>query len=343
MNLYTFSSKLKSIPLSRSLSITLCLLGGYHILVVSKLVPPTNGIYQWQSNFIKIQRYAYQKPSKSNIVLVGSSLTANLEAAYISSHGINLGMSGGSVQTGIQAVRRNPSKPGMLLVEINGTTTEKTDYKLINSIYNPFLYSLRLYFPMLRQEYQPISVFMPQITSLNYKIKSLKDRIINRLIPRNKPPSNRQLFDGNSNVTEKVIAQEVAKRKYPLTETQKRLFIEENQSIKSQILQFRKEGVQVVLFDIPLDQQLQNTVTEKQIKALMKEIFPTKNFDWLPEPSPRQWKTSDGIHLVSSDAKDYTDFIRNELLNKKVALFKPINEESTLKTEMMSGDIPLIK
>lgn len=313
MNLFTFSSKLRKKPLVRSLIITSFFLSIYHILTVAKLVLPSDGINQWQINFIKVQKYAYNKSSTLTTVLAGSSIIANIKASYISPKVINLGLSGGCAQTGIEAVLRNSLKPNILVVEINEYINRKIDNKMIDSIYNPVLYWTRLHIPMLRKEYQPVSILLQNISFIRH-------RLMNGSRPTNKPVDSRQPVNIEPKLTEKLIVQTLEVYKEPLSKKEEILYRQEAEYIKSQLSKIRKDGVRVVLVDIPIEQRIQNTVQEKQIRALMRELFPINDFEWLPEPPPRHWKTSDGIHLIESDAKDYGAFLNNQILSNSPAI-----------------------
>ena len=324
VNLYIFSFKLKKYSLIRSLFIALSLLGSYHALVFTRLVTPTDGIHQWEINFIKIQRYAYQKSLSLKIVIAGSSLTANIQASDISPQVINLGMSGGCSQTGAEAILMKPSKPAILLVEINETISRKLDDRMIDYIYNPILYSTRFYIPMLRQEYQPVSVFLPTLSSI-------KHRLMNRESVTNNLSNIRQIVNIDPILTDKLIAQQIEINKVPLTEKEKILLRKEIEFIKYQISQLSKYGVRIILFNIPVEQRVQNTVRAKQIEALTSELFPIGKFEWLPEPPPRHWTTYDGTHLVSADAKDYAAFLSNQLFSGNGAVSEPASSHLTVK------------
>ena len=313
MNLFIFNSKFLKKYWVRSLGVTLSLLSGYHILVVAKVVAPNGGMHQWQNNFIRVQRYAYQNSSTSNLVLAGSSLTNTLQPSEIGFNVTNLGMSGGSTQTGIEAVRRNSSKPTILLVEINETIMIKADEQIVNSIYNPFLYYTRLHIPMLRQEYQPVGSFLATVSSLLERLKEVIGRTA-------KPMDSKLVGNVERELTQKLISQAVEDYKTPLSNEEKKLLTHEAEYIKSQISQIRKDGVRVILFDIPREQRVEATVREKQLKALMRKLFPTNSFEWLPEPPPRHWTTYDGFHLIGSDAEDYAAFIGNQLLLKSLTV-----------------------
>jgi len=315
MNLFTFNSKLLKTPIGRSLITALTLLSSYHILVVTKVITPSKGMHQWQNNFIKIQSYAYQNQLNGSMVIVGSSLTANLQIDT-EPQIINLGISGGCTQTGTESVKRNPSKPAILLVEINETINRKIDSQLIDSIYNPFLYPIRRYIPMLKEEYHPVAVVIPTLVSIKQRLREARGL-------KNKPRTIRQVVNVPQTLTDKLISQAVEEYKSPVAAKEESLLRQEAEYIKAQISQIRKDGVRVVLFDIPREQRIQATLRERQIRSLMREFFPSKDFEWLPEPPPRNWKTNDGFHLVSSDATEYYTFLKNQILNQNN---RPISE-----------------
>ena len=304
MNLSTFNSKVFKTNIARSLGAAFLSLSFYQVLVLTKIVKPSDGIHQWQNNFIRLQRYAYQTSSQSNIVLAGSSLTANLPTSEIGSSVSNLGIMGGCTQTSVEAVARKSSKPAILVVEINNTIDRKIDTQIIDSIYNPFLYSLRLYLPIFREEYQPVSVFYPKLMALRNKILQFIR-------------FNNNSVNINKNLADTLISQFVEQYQKPVSEKQRKLMQQEAEFLKLQISKLRKKGVRVVLFDIPRDPRLQATLQERQVKALMKEFFPVNQFEWLPEPPPRNWNTYDGVHIVSSDAKYYATFLKNQLFTNQ--------------------------
>jgi len=256
-------------------------------------LPSSEGINQWQANIIKAEKYVYSKNSNSPIVLVGSSLTNNLPTKYFSSQVANLGMSGGSAQTGLEIVRRKQTKPSLLLVELNDTIGRKLDNKLVNPLFHPLTSFLKLHLPMFRQEYRPTSVLIQYLEN-NYKQK-------NRM--KVNPQDEKQVVD--SDFRKKMIKQLVEDRNTELDAQQKQLIIKQAEFIKDQITDIQKEAVRVILFDIPGEPVVDNTIKQKQIRELLKSTFPKTSFEWLPELPKRKWVTSDGIHLVQSNAREY--------------------------------------
>ena len=270
----------------------LCL---YQVSIWGGLLPPSNGVTQFESNVIKAQRYVYQNQSDS-MVLVGSSLTDNIKPEYIVSNVTNLAMAGGASQTGLEVIKKRAVKPSTLLVELNYTIDRKVDAKLVDSLYDPVLYLSRLAFPMFREEYRPVSILV-------YYLK-------NRSKQQDKDKIN------NSELTEKEIGRLVEEGNKPLSEKREKTIRSEAEYIKNQLAELKQQGWRIVLFDVPGEERVQNTKMYQQSRSLMRSLFPKDSFEWLPEPPSKNWITSDGVHLVRSDAEEYALFLREQLLKK---------------------------
>ncbi len=293
-------------PIFYSLLTTLALLITYSLLGSIRLLKPSTGVNQWQSNVIRVQNYAHQQHQKSEIILVGSSIAANIPTELIGDKTITLALNGGCAQTGLEAVIRQAVKPKILLVEINNTIVRKVDRQLIESNYNPILYTVHHYLPSFREEYKPSSQLVLRLEELRSKFKQ-GDRAAQR------PKSDRQGTTEHSNLAGQILTQAIQDNSRSLSAAEKSNLRTEAQYIKSQIAKLERDGTQVILFNAPGDYQLQNTLAVKQTQVLMKELFPEPNFDWIPAPPPRQWVTGDGVHLIKSDAIVYASFLRDHL------------------------------
>lgn len=293
-----------------SLSIFIFLLTLYQTLVFGGVVLPSDGINGSQSNTIKAQRYIYNHQSDRKMVLVGSSITARINPEYISSHAVSLAMVGMSTQTGLEIVEREKVKPHLLLIELNNTIQKTRKGKLttdfLENVYHPFFYFIRLYFPIFRQEYQPVS------TLVQFLIKAFttEDQVLFRFLEEGKS-KKRLLYP---ELIEKLIIQQIQAGSYPISEQAKKVIEEESEYIKTQIKKFKNEGVRVIIMDIPREKRVQDTIMEKQVRELFRELFPKDIYEWMPEPPSREWKTNDGVHLVTSSAKEYASFLREHLL-----------------------------
>ncbi len=292
-----------------SLSIFLFLLTLYHTLVLGGVVLPSDGINGPQSNNIKAQRYIYNRKSDLEMVLVGSSISGRLNPDDISDRAVSLAMLGMSSQTGLEIVEKQKIKPNLLLIELNDTIQKRRNDKLntefIGNLYHPIFYWIRFHLPMFRQEYQPVSTIVKPL------IKALtnEDKVLFRFLEEGSSTNKRI----DTELIEKLIRQQIKAKNHPISEQSTKAITEESEYMKTQIKKFKNEGVRVVLMDIPNEKRVKETIMEKQLRELFRELFPKDTYEWMPEPPSRDWKTNDGIHLVTSSAKEYANFLRTQL------------------------------
>jgi hypothetical protein len=182
---------------------------------------------------------------------------------------------------------------------------------MLDAIYNPLRYDLSDRFSMLRQEYQPASVILPMILSPERIFDKKPPQITNNEQAEIKPTVN-----PNQALADKLILQYLEVGKNPLSKQEINSIQEQAEQIEIQISGLKKEGVRVVLFRIPSQSSVDNTLREKQIRALLISLFPNNKFEWLPEPPVRNWNTTDGSHLVASDAQFYAKFVMHQLSNR---------------------------
>ncbi|NER39786.1 MAG: pyridoxine 5'-phosphate synthase [Oscillatoria sp. SIO1A7] len=266
-----------------------------------KVVSPSDGIHQWQRNVIKLERYIYQNRGV-DITLVGSSLIAKIDVANIGSNAINLGLSGGNSQTGLEIVKRKKKPPSKILVEISDTIQKSIDYKLVHNIYQPGWYWLRLYFPIFRQEYRPVSVLV------NYLRNTSKN---NRTLTDDEQDKREMTSD---RLRKKIIQNYVNQYAKKITPEKRDKLISEAKHLKKQIAEFQKAGVRVILFNVPIDSELENTMMQREIRELLRSLFPPSTCEWLPEPPSEDWITYDGFHLIHSSAKKYALFLKDQIV-----------------------------
>ena len=290
----------------RPVLIFLFLMSFYQVLVSGGVLPASDGASLIQNNIVKAQRYVYQDDSDLKMVIVGSSLAANLNVKHIGEGVKSIALGGGASQTGLEIVKRSKSKPPIVLVEINDTIVRKIDADLLDSLYNPIFYWLRQYLPMMREEYRPVSVFIDYLKSrssqqyINVSKEKLDSLEARYLTPK---------------LSQKGIQMTVDVESKPLSEKDAENIKKEAELIKTQIAEIHQNsGAKVVLFDIPLESRVNAAIRRKQVRELAKKLFPSDRFEWLPPPKEREWRTNDGIHLIRSDARDFAEFLRDNTI-----------------------------
>jgi hypothetical protein len=278
----------------------------YQVLVSGGVLPASDGSSLIQNNIVKAQRYVYHDDSDLKMVIVGSSLAANLNVKDIGESVKSIALGGGASQTGLEIVKRSKSKPRIVLVEINDTIIRKIDSELLDSLYHPIFYWLRQYLPMMREEYRPISVFLESLKSRSKQNLELMTReALDSLESRNLTPE----------LSQKAIQTTVDIQSKPLSEKDAKNMKQEADLMKTQIAEVKKNtGAKVVLFDIPLESRVNATLRMKQVRELAKKLFPPDRFEWLPPLKEREWRTNDAIHLIRSDARDFAEFVRDNTI-----------------------------
>jgi len=290
----------------RPVLIFLFLMSFYQVLVSGGVLPAADGASLMQNNIVKAQRYVYQDDSDLKMVIVGSSLAANLNVKHIGEGVKSIALGGGASQTGLEIVKRSKSKPRIVLVEINDTIVRKINSELLDSLYHPVFYWMRQYLPMLREEYRPVSVFIDSLKGRSKQNQKLMSReALDSLEGRNLTPK----------LSQKAIQAAVDIQSKPLSEKDAKDMKQEADLIKNQIAEIKKNiGAKVVLFDIPLESQVNATLRMQQVRELAKKLFPPDRFEWLPPPKEREWRTNDAIHLIRSDARDFAEFLRDNTI-----------------------------
>ncbi len=289
----------------RPVLIFLFLMSFYQVLVSGRVLPASDGVSLIQNNIVKAQRYVYDDDSDLKIVMVGSSLSANLRVTDIGKGVKSIALGGGSSQTGLEIVKKSNSNPPIILVEINDTITRTIDRDLVESLYNPVFYWMRQYLPILREEYRPVSVFIHSLKKRSKHNQKTTKEALDSLEARNLTPE----------LSQKAIQTTVDIQSQPLSKKDAEDIKKEAGVIRTQIAEINKNsGAKVILFDIPQESRVDAAIRRKQVRELTKKLFPSDRFEWLPPPPPREWRTNDGIHLIRSDSRDFAKFLRQKLL-----------------------------
>ncbi len=287
--------------------IFLFLMSFYQVLVSGGVVPASEGVTQRQNNIVKAQRYVYQDDSHLKMVIVGSSLVANLNVKDIGEGVKNIAFGAGTSKTGLEIVKRSKTKPQIVLVETNQVDfTRKIDTDLLDSLYHPIFYWMRKYLPIMREEYRPVSVFINCFKSRSQQnLERMSREQLDSLEIRNQNPK----------FSQKAIQTAVDNESQPLSEKDAEIIKQEAGLMRNQIAEIKKNiGAKVVLFDIPRDSRVNNTLRVKQVRELAKKVFPPDRFEWVPPPKEREWRTNDGLHLIRSDARDFAEFLRDNTI-----------------------------
>jgi len=297
------SKKYKSLNLLISFSLCILILLTYQLLIWLGALPASDGIHQQEKNLIKLEHFVYDNQIKDKIVFVGSSLTDNIPTNLTDFNAVNLGMSGGCAQTGLEIIKITKSRPNLVFVEISDTIDRGINREFVSYFDNQLSYFSRLYLPMLRAQYRPVSIF---VSYLQKHKNSQADTLNIKDEETNKQSSLEKL----------IIQRIVDTNQRDLDDKEINLFNHQAQIIQNQILSLKNNGIRVILYRVPLDPSLDNTIRQQQIQKMLKSFFPENKYEWMPEFSTEDWQTYDGTHLKTESAKKYADYLKKTIINQ---------------------------
>ena len=149
---------------------------------------------------------------------------------------------------------------------------------------------LKKLFPCLRDEYQPINVFINTLLNLSNKNLSLNT------------------FDKRR--FKKAFA--TKKKKYANAPDMEVLSKRINE-LHLKINDLAGKGVKTILFEMPIHEDLRTSPSMNKIRSEIKKHFPKGEYIWLEDLSISAKETSDGIHLTSKAAITVTEHLVEKL------------------------------
>jgi hypothetical protein len=272
----------------RSIFIAVLLFAGYD-LYINKVQPKFGkGQHQFQQNVIKAQNYT-DKNQSGKIVLVGSSLTDRLNQEMLPDSFYNMSFAGGSIYTGLDIILHTPSKPRLVLVEMN-IANRPADPGFSEKLFTPVLYPLRKEVPALREEAQPVNL-LPAL--LNRKMKNS-----NSMGEGYREPDKSMLDNYDNYPNKKDLPANMLK-------------------LKSMVDQLQNEGVRVIFYRMPVHCSLTNRPLYTDITAAFAGTFPASQYKYLPEPACSKYHYSDGEHLAAVSKADFINWFLGQLKSVK--------------------------
>src|SRR3954453_16136871 len=121
--------------IKKSFAAALLILAVYHLLLPHLPHKFYQILGQQRSNYLKSQRYVYEVPSDTNVI-VGSSMAETLNDAALGDGFFKLTLAGGSVFTALEIVQRSGKIPRVVLIETN-VMGRGPDAELLHDLFSP--------------------------------------------------------------------------------------------------------------------------------------------------------------------------------------------------------------
>ena len=282
--------------IKRSLITALVFLLGYHFIL-----PHIPKGYLWipgqqRANYARAQKFVHDSPADSKVV-VGSSMANELSQDILGPGIVKLTFPAGGSFTGLDIIRDTGKKPGVLLIETN-TLLRGSDEGLVGDVTSGWRRQLREASPALKEEGRPSNY---AVGYLNGWVKRFCN-LGNKLTGKGKAPIAAVDAPADPSLLENVmrVNRETLNRKpdpAKLAETVNRF--------GEQIDALAAAGTRCVFFEMPIDSSLQGLAEPVAVRTAMEQRFPRDRYTWIDIPH-RDYRTSDGIHLVRDEADEVT-------------------------------------
>ena len=249
----------------------------------------------WFDNAAIIESFLYSSPDTFDFVIAGSSLGIQLKKDIISDKVYNLSLAGLGPLQGLGYLRSSNKKTKSVLIELNRLfVTNNIDFEeYMSSLFNK---AIKKNVVFARSKYQPIRyigyLFMALIDKVKYEISLLVDF---------KKEKRNKNVDG--------IKPEKQTLKYDYGNVDDLLTL-----LEAQVDDLLKQEVEVFLFEIPnykynKRDKMSNLINKKALELSLKNKCYFIEYD-----KNRKYNTSDGAHLTETSAKQYSEYLKKELI-----------------------------
>lgn len=241
-------------------------------------------------NRIKAEGYVFGPDDTSATVIVGSSLAYRIELDSLPEGTSNLGFGGLSIYDGLQLINRAGKSPARVLIESNVLFREP-DKQFLNALFEPGLYELRRELPIMQEHNQPSGVLYGWVKKTMLQQRDGSEQNDTVRVP------NEMMLKEQRHAYAETPADSTIQRFM-------RLLMDEVKALE-------QRGVEVIFFEVPIDQELERSQLSELSRSLIREHFPKARF--LHTPEQPAWRTTDGLHLDKPDAQRFSGMLAREL------------------------------
>ncbi|MEI6141530.1 MAG: hypothetical protein WCP85_19820 [Mariniphaga sp.] len=259
--------------------------------------------HQWQSNVINAQKFLYDESDTIQSVIIGSSLSCNLNTAALSKT-YNLSFRGLSIFDGLKIIAQKPKLPKNIFIEMNYILRHESQ-GFTATLTSPILYYPRKIVLSLREDKQPIGI-----------IGKIGNIIITEIKPKfsfSQRNQKKDTIDIRSNKDNELFLKMLNIQISEYSHKPEQVELDQSfNKLSEYILKFENMGVNIVFFEMPVDNKLTNLPMSKSIREEFFKHFPTSKYNYISLPDSSDCTTSDGIHLVRDAAIKYTIYFKSE-------------------------------
>lgn len=264
-----------------TLGIALLMVVGYDLAVRTHAVHPGDGVTQPQTNTIRLEQYALDH-RPGDVVLVGSSLVANLQREPREGDVVSLGLEGHSPLTGLHAVVVSGAKPRAVVVEVADPIWKGVDQGFLTETFGPWSPAKR-WVPSLQTRYSPMVVVHGWVKKKLSKgdAETIADQALLSLL----------------------VDQEREARQAPFSREEEKGNAAALKSLQADVSELERRGVQVRFVRIPREPRVDETPRNlAAVKAVQSLYGPEK---WISITPAEPVQTRDALHMVRAQADEF--------------------------------------
>lgn len=259
-----------------------------------------------QRNVVKAEEFIYEASNHCDTLVVGSSMSERLQTERLTPHCYNLSFSGLSALDGLTLIHSSGHVPKVLFVEINSIAREVPSSLNLATVNDPTERRLKRLLPFLRQKYQPVGV-------LKALLRDWQNGSSNVVAPESS-------FRLDTALQQKMVRQLHGSLSQPLSiEATTRSF----RQAKVLLSQLQRQGTTIVLFEMPINSQLENLEAPQTIRQYADRYFPAPEYQHIALPTDA-FRTSDGVHLLYDESVRYTDYLYTQYQQLIAVPVRPI-------------------
>jgi hypothetical protein len=267
---------------------------------------------QWSQNVINAQRFLYDFSPKHFNCIVGSSLTSILSMETSPSNYYNLSFSGLSAQDGIALLACKPSLPDTLFVETNVLSRGASKEFKETLMPNPFIAEMKGKLVVFQERNHPLGILSNAIEYLlSHQLYILRHYYrYGWVLVRNKLFPTRSMTTQKEETLENMLQlNRMANNDSSKMETARKNIQLSISALKA----LESKSVKVVLFEMPVHCEVQNSSVMALSRAMLHRSFPPTRYSYLRTPDCSTFETTDGVHLNAESIKAYSSYFFKEI------------------------------
>lgn len=272
--------------IARSIIVCAAALLAWH-LVMPRLTRAYHTIPgQQRANYLHAQRFVHETPRDASVI-VGSSMSDRLNEVTLGTHRVKMTFPGGGPFTGLEIIRQTGRRPPVVWIETN-VVLRPAEADLLADALSPWRMKLREASPVFKEDGRPSEYGIGFLKAVVEKLRKIttgdasnQAAAMDEGVFDNIMKANREHLDRSPAEAElKAVAERLG----------------------SYVDELERAGTKCVFYEMPIDKTLRDLAEPAAVRKALNERFPASRYTWLELEPGRDWKTSDGIHLLPDEA-----------------------------------------